>query len=247
MNEMYFSRAWLNLAGLSAAEARQWGSDPYHRHRWVWRLFEEDPDVGRDFLFRVEDGGSTLGNPHRVGMAVYLVSRRKPVSQGPWRVEVKPFAPHLRAGEWLTFKVRVNPVIKHRVRDAGEVGTKGGKAKHQRWDVVQAARKKAIASGEAVPPRGELVQEAGCGWLLKRAETLGFSLRPENLMASAYQHYRFQQSNRRGDRNWIGLSTLDLSGMLKVTDPELLTRALFQGVGPAKSFGCGLFMVRRTE
>ncbi|MEA2080768.1 MAG: type I-E CRISPR-associated protein Cas6/Cse3/CasE [Pseudomonadota bacterium] len=42
----------------------------------------------------------------------------------------------------------------------------------------------------------------------------------------------------------INFSTLDYSGLLTVTDPELFKAALFQGIGPAKAFGCGLLLVR---
>ncbi|MCI5220551.1 MAG: type I-E CRISPR-associated protein Cas6/Cse3/CasE, partial [Candidatus Electrothrix sp. LOE2] len=44
----------------------------------------------------------------------------------------------------------------------------------------------------------------------------------------------------------IQFSLLDLSDRLTVTDPNVFTRALFRGIGPAKGFGCGLLLVRRV-
>jgi len=43
----------------------------------------------------------------------------------------------------------------------------------------------------------------------------------------------------------ITFSTLDFSGILGVTDPGQFRNTLFNGIGPAKGFGCGLMMVKR--
>ena len=42
----------------------------------------------------------------------------------------------------------------------------------------------------------------------------------------------------------IQFSSLDYQGVAEVVDPEALRKALFEGVGHAKSFGCGLLLVR---
>ncbi len=44
----------------------------------------------------------------------------------------------------------------------------------------------------------------------------------------------------------IKLSMLDLEGFLMVVDPKAFAEALYNGVGPAKGFGCGLLLVRRV-
>jgi CRISPR system Cascade subunit CasE len=43
----------------------------------------------------------------------------------------------------------------------------------------------------------------------------------------------------------IRFSAVDFSGELLVTDPKLFQQALFDGLGHAKAFGCGLLLVRR--
>ena len=245
MSGMYFSRAHLDPAGLSATEARTLGNDPYQQHRWIWRLFEEDPKAKRDFLYRVEQA---QGN--RSGVTVYLVSRRKPDNPAPWRVEAKQYAPRLKAGNRLAFQVRVNPVIKHRIRNDGEPGSNRDRAKtrHRREDVVQAARKVLEVKEAGQPRQTDLIQQAGSDWLLKRTWAFGFSVAPEWVLAEGYQHFNTWQRNRKGDNHKIGLSTLELSGVLEVRDPELFTeKALFQGIGPAKGFGCGLMLVRPVD
>jgi len=41
-------------------------------------------------------------------------------------------------------------------------------------------------------------------------------------------------------------STVDFQGILTVTDPELFRKALYEGLGKSKAFGCGLMLVRRV-
>jgi CRISPR system Cascade subunit CasE len=43
----------------------------------------------------------------------------------------------------------------------------------------------------------------------------------------------------------IRFSAVDFSGELLVTNPELFHLALFNGIGNAQAFGCGLLLVRR--
>ena len=43
-----------------------------------------------------------------------------------------------------------------------------------------------------------------------------------------------------------GFCSLDLTGEVVVTDVTRFTRLLMEGTGPAKAFGCGLMLVRRT-
>ncbi|MEV5086000.1 type I-E CRISPR-associated protein Cas6/Cse3/CasE, partial [Streptomyces sp. NPDC056159] len=43
-----------------------------------------------------------------------------------------------------------------------------------------------------------------------------------------------------GRRAPVSLVTVTFDGRLEVTDPQLLRRALTQGIGKAKAYGCGL-------
>jgi CRISPR system Cascade subunit CasE len=38
---------------------------------------------------------------------------------------------------------------------------------------------------------------------------------------------------------------LDFEGRLKIVDADRFKQALFEGIGSAKAFGCGLMLVRR--
>lgn len=84
--------------------------DVYSVHQILWRLFPEDRDAERDFLFRRED---TSAWPF-----FYLVSKRKPQSiTGLIRVESKPYQPELKSGQQLAFSLRVNPVVTKKSAD----------------------------------------------------------------------------------------------------------------------------------
>ncbi|MEW8228495.1 MAG: type I-E CRISPR-associated protein Cas6/Cse3/CasE [Candidatus Thiodiazotropha endolucinida] len=59
---------------------------------------------------------------------------------------------------------------------------------------------------------------------------------------AAYLHHPIPEKGRSA-----GFSTLDLSGEVLVSDADLFTNMLMEGIGPAKAFGCGLMMVRRSN
>ncbi|GAB4349438.1 MAG: type I-E CRISPR-associated protein Cas6/Cse3/CasE [Gammaproteobacteria bacterium] len=197
--------------------------DAYREHQMLWRLFDEDRDAQRDFLYRRD--------PHQRGPRYFLLSKRPPGNDlGLWRIDPpKPFQPRLTPGQQLAFSLRANPVIS---RDG------------RRHDVVMDAKhrmgwKRLPQAGR--PPLQQLVHEAGAAWLRERAARHGFAVDEELLRVEAYQ----QHATRRGNRV-IRFSTLDFAGLLTVTEPGSFSKALAKGIGPAKAFGCGLLLVRRV-
>jgi CRISPR system Cascade subunit CasE len=222
----YMSRIALRRGVPLTRLARLATADAYGDHEMIWRLFSDQPERARDFLFRRMDQGRQTW---------YLaVSQRRPrTTDELWMVETKPFAPQLRQGQRLVFSLRANPVVSRRTED--------GKLK--RHDVVMDARRgldERSSSEGGSAGRYELAQEAGLAWLEARASRNGFALIPGSVQASAYRQHRLLRRSRRP----IRFSTLDLDGALKVIDPERLTTALRQGIGPAKGFGCGLLLIR---
>jgi len=223
---MYMSQ--ISLRRRAAEDSAYWRLAAGHGqqdHKLIWRIFSDSPRRRRDFLFRrLEAGG---------GLADFLaVSERPPRDDGLWRILSKEYRPKLKAGQRLAFSLRANPVVSR--RDHG-----GRQARH---DVVM-DRKKLLKNGGAPPERwpsqAELVQEAGEKWLAERAERHGFRLEPGQVRAEGYHQVRF----RKG-RSLVSLSSLDLTGLLTVSDPRAFQEALFTGVGPAKGYGFGLLLVR---
>ncbi len=217
--EMFLSRATVRDRNI----LRQLAGGPYAIHQLVWSLFADDPDRKRDFLFR------ELENK---GLPSFLIlSERQPLVLPGWQIETKPFAPELAAGDRLGFSLRANPVVRR--RDA--------QGKQSRHDVVMDAKRRGRETG-TLAPRVVLAHDAGRAWLLSRQENIGIQVDEATLRVDGYQVRRFEKG--AGSRR-IHVATLDFTGTLTVCDPQTLLDQLRRGIGPSKSFGCGLLLLRR--
>jgi CRISPR system Cascade subunit CasE len=200
--------------------------DPYGQHQAIWQLFDVLPATARtsiEFLFRHEWQGDLP--------TFYVLSHRVPHDRaGLWSVQSKPYTPKLEAGDRLHFKVRVNPVV-----------TRDGKRHDVVMDAKQRLRWKELRPTER-PALNALAYEAGKAWLAGRAEKHGFVIALASLLVDGY---RTHTVHRRGTPP-ICFSTLDFSGVLTVADREKFLNTLYDGIGPAKGFGCGLLLVKRV-
>jgi CRISPR system Cascade subunit CasE len=215
---------------LSPAQLVKLGDlSPYGQHQALWKLFNANKSErnGRaEFLFRCDKKNSLP--------VFYLLSQRKPLDiLGTWLIESKALDPDIRAGDRLAFKLRVNPTISKPV-DAGRRG--------KRHDAVMDAKVrlgwKEIPLAQR-PPLAQVVQDAGEKWLCSRQARLGAQI-DENLRADGYRTWR-----RQGSKG-IELATLDFEGSLRVTNADRFVQSMFDGIGPAKAFGCGLLLVKRV-
>ncbi|WP_419659278.1 CasE: CRISPR system CASCADE complex protein CasE/Cas6 [Desulfosarcina variabilis str. Montpellier] len=227
---MYFSRVSIDAKSADPEDlVALLKGDVYNVHQIIWRLFPEDQEAKRDFLFRREVAN---GWPF-----FYLVSERKPQPlSGLVRVESKTYQPKLHNGQQLAFSLRINPVITKKAAD--------GK-KRYRHDIVMNAKHslKASSISQMDCSAGELQHTVGIKWLGERAEKLGFGFDPENVRIYGYQQHRFT-SKKQKDK--IQFSVLDYNGLLMVTESDRFYRTLMKGIGRAKAFGCGLMLVRRV-
>ena len=225
---MYFSRVTLR-PGLPLHElARLAPGSPYDDHGFIWGLFQSQGGNGatRPFLFRRIDLPG--------GLRYFVVSLVEP-SQGlpSFTVEVKPYDPQLVAGQVLRFSVRLNPVVSRR-------DEQGRQHRHDLVMDLKRSQRDGPAPDTEQPPVQELWNRAAQSWFEARGEELGLRVTRGSLVVEAYRQHGF---TRRGAAP-VRFSTLDVSGVLSVIDPERLRRALFAGIGPAKAFGCGLLLVR---
>ncbi|MBI4667711.1 MAG: type I-E CRISPR-associated protein Cas6/Cse3/CasE [Elusimicrobia bacterium] len=198
----------------------------YRVHQMIWDLFADRPDRTRDFLYRQEQ--------ERGGLSAYAVSSREPRDgTGFWKVETKPYHPALNEGQKLAFSVRVNPV---RTKQDEQ-------GRHHRHDVVMERKAQVRAETPCAqwPSEAELVHSEGLIWLTERSERHGFELFLDTIQANGYRQHRFFKNK---EQLKISLSTIDIAGVLKVMDTERFLETLYQGLGPAKGFGCGLMLVR---
>jgi CRISPR system Cascade subunit CasE len=221
---MYISRITLHDRARQTSDFWHVFQSSYTVHQSIWRLFSDHNDRRRDFLYRLEQ---SKGRP-----LVYTVSEREPDrKQDFWFVETKRYEPKISKGLHLAFLLRANPIRSK--RDAED--------KQHRHDVIMEAKTR-LRGQDDKKPLATLTQEEGSNWLSSRAERFGFKFFPQQVRVDGYQQHRFF---KRKDGRQICLSTVELSGMLTVTDPQLFLEALYKGVGPAKAFGCGLMLVRR--
>jgi CRISPR system Cascade subunit CasE len=164
--------------------------------------------------------------------AFYCVSERVPNDRhGVWDVETKPYLPVVKKDQRLAFILRANPIRTKRDE----------KDKQHRHDVVMEAKTLLKQKQDELPRESELVQQAGYIWLTSKGEANGFSISDGEVRADGYSQYRFTKPK---GMHSVSLSTIEFNGILNVTDPDLFIKTLYNGLGPAKAFGCGLMMVR---
>ena len=230
MTALYLTRVRLRsdaaldaLAPLLMGKAAGFGRANHPGHHLVWYLFAGGPDRSRDFLWR--EAGSR---------SFYVLSARHP--RDPHDLfdvaEPKPFEPALSVGDWLSFSLRANPVVRRRDADGDR------RVKH---DVVMHALHQ-HRSGTRARRRMEVAREAGFEWLSSQATRFGFAVERDHVTVDRYEQHRI---GRAGSAP-MSYSTLDFDGILQVTDPGEFVARIGRGFGAARAYGCGLMLVRRT-
>lgn len=220
-------------------------STSYAEHQWLWKFFPSGAHQIRDFIFR------RYGRDEEAKF--YVVSHRPPVTVSDvWHVQSRDYDPQLGEGQTFSFELRANPVVTK----------KNAAGKSVRRDVVMDAKKRMLASRglpletkwaawndtHDKPVLNEIVQEQCADWLHGVAKRNGFQIgsAEDNDPLAELRIDAYGQAKIRKQDQVITISTVDFSGYLRVTDPALLKPALFNGVGHAKAFGCGLLLVRRV-
>ena len=239
---MYFSLI-TPVPGREREAAHAWArsAGPYVEHQWLWRFFPAEAGSPRDFLFRRRDAD---GLPR-----FYVVSQRPPVpAADAWLIHPRDYAPVLEIGDRLQFELRANPVVTHsrtgkRTRHDVVIEAKKTLLVERglnKWEDWKPDRIQPDGSPDPRPELYELVQEHAGSLLSDRAPLRGFAVDQKCLAVEAYQQHG---SKKEGQ---LRISTVDFSGELTVTDPNLFGKTLREGIGHAKAFGCGLLLVRRV-
>lgn len=225
--------------GAERVAAIQWTKGPYAQHQWLWQFLSAEPGTPRDFIFRRRDGENKLPG-------FYVVSKRLPktISES-WEVSHREYDPQISVGQRLAFEIRANPVISHKV---------GGKSR--RDDVVMHEKRRLLKDRgfqswadwyddeQTKPLLYDLVQSTCTKWFESRSERAGFRLVKDSQNSQIVRVDGYVQ--QRAEKKDIRFSSVDFSGELEVTDKNAFLRTLFEGLGHAKAFGCGLMMVKRA-
>jgi CRISPR system Cascade subunit CasE len=199
--------------------------NPYELHRAVWTLFpgqEKEPRTQRDelrqgFLFRVEE--SRAGQPARLLVQSQVAPQVH--GQGACARGTREFDPQPAEGQRLEFLLTVNPV--KTIADENHAA-KSGKSPNKR--------------GEYKCRVPLLREEEQIAWLNSRLSGCAIV---ESVAVQPHPPLFFRDQRKNNGK----LLTVTFQGLLRVTAPDILRDRLRNGIGPAKSFGCGLLLVRR--
>ncbi len=87
-------------------------------------------------------------------------------------------------------------------------------------------------------------------WVDRKGKQHGFALVQDRhglpkLQNSAYRWHGLHNKGAKEKRS--GFSSVDFTGDIRVTDVQKFTKALFEGIGRSKAFGCGLMLVKRCN
>jgi CRISPR system Cascade subunit CasE len=242
-NENYFLYKISPKPDLSYSQILKIGDlDPYGQHQALWKLFDlprQEKKENADFLFRFE-----IDKQNKLPLFYILSCKQAPCDQSDlWNIESKKYHPDIKQGDRLAFNVRVNPVITKKPAESDP-----NPKKRKRHDVVMEAKSRLKNEGipkENWPHINKIIHNAGIEWLKARAEKNGFMLSNEKNGAEVrVEGYQVHQFFRKGNKT--NFSSLDFVGTLSVINPDLFKELLFEGLGPAKAFGCGLMLVKRA-
>ena len=235
----YLSRVRINPL---RQQSRELLTNPKAMHSHVCAAIPALPDTER-LLWRLD-----TDNPHRPHLIA--LTRSKPdwthlVEAAGWPAaddgegsvvaDYSPLLAQLAIGREFTFRLTANPV-QNLPRPAEPTDTPPTNK-----------RRRSVRTGHRTAAHQ-------LNWLLKRTAGYGFqipsartdpglpTLPPDDSAPAPDVRivHRDRVSFTKKNRRHVVLHVATFQGRLQVTDTDLLTRALLDGVGPAKAYGCGL-------
>lgn len=187
--------------------------DSYQWHKFIWNFFKDKES--RDFLFRVDNSN--------IGCRIYIISHSEPVPQVPdtaISIRTKEIPNSFLDRKKYFFKIRMNPVRTHVVRDqnTNERIKGGARLTVKPQDLPVWINEKFLKAGMRILHSPELGLDCEISPITKRY---------------------FKKNGNRAFH-----SSVDVSGILEVEDQEKFKQAFSQGIGHAKAFGFGLLILK---
>jgi CRISPR system Cascade subunit CasE len=90
---------------------------------------------------------------------------------------------------------------------------------------------------------GLVRDDALVGWLKQREKMIGIAILS---VLAIDEGYVTGMRKKEKQKDHVNIKIARFEGILEVTDPECLNKALAEGIGPAKGFGCGLLSLARA-
>lgn len=251
---MYFSL--ITPRAQSGAHALPQAAQVLNEHQWLWRFFNAAPGTERPFLFRRQEGGPLP--------QFYLLSSIQPQMPAAcsdwWQLRSREYDPQPQPGSLLEFDLRLNPTVSGPTPAELREGQK--RLRGQKHDVVMHAKKLLLAKHGLQhmrdwdetrhgprPAAQEIAWQACRDWLQSRQQDWGVSIEWDSLQIDAPQQHlepRKPAPDSKQDKppKPLQYTSVDVRGVLRVTDADKLRARLLGGIGRAKAFGCGLLLVR---
>jgi CRISPR system Cascade subunit CasE len=192
-------------------------------HRLVWTLFAQNSTV-RDFLYQPIPG---------YPFSAVVRSSRPPQLVDGWSVTTHTFAPHLKAGQDLAFRLEAVPF-----RWKPVPGARRGK----REDLVTAVRRAHPEARQDEGIEADFIHAGAVRWFAEHGAKQGFDVVTKGLAVSLYDQ-EIRGHERAGRGRCFRFTSFVYEGRLRVTDVEKFRGALHQGVGAEKAFGFGLIQI----
>ena len=213
--------------------ARKYLGSPQVMHAVVLRATGgDDGDGPGRVLWRADRGPATT--------TLYLLSPSEPdctqivaeagaAGTRSLTLDYSPFLATLDAGQVWAFRLTANPSYS---------ASRGPGARGQRY--------------------GHVTVEQQRQWLMDRVPRFGFELMPvdhadgegtDEAVLVAYRERPVFNRRRPGGEGYdrVTINRTVYEGVLRVTDPEPLRRALIAGIGRSKAYGCGLMTLARVR
>lgn len=196
----------------------EFARNSYDLHRQLWRLFPGEEKETRSNGEELRQGFLFRIEDNSTGRPARLLvqSRRAPeTASGVVLVGTREIKPQPVAGQRLAFLLTANPV--KTVTDAQRDAKPGKKSEKCRVPLIK--------------------EEDQREWIARK---LASASKIETVSVLPHAPIYFRKGSRGGK-----LATITFDGVLRVSDPTLMTKLLENGLGHAKAFGCGLLLVRR--
>lgn len=189
--------------------------NPYQLHKKIWQLFPEQDGEDRSFLFRVENLG-------QVGVQkILLQSKHKPKACSGDLVLLQSkdmLLSGVHCNTKLRFMIRANPTKK--IKDEKQKITNQGKV------------------------RVALIDEIDIVAWLKRQLHDCATVNDNEVSILRQDLLSFRKG--KGEQQHFGkIKTVTYTGLMTISNSEILINKIYSGIGPAKAFGCGLLSIAK--
>lgn len=231
--------SWLVRMEIEAETARREEiEDSYTWHKKMWDCFPGMPDKKRNdigFLHRIDilDGA----------FRIWILGKEKPSIPywcSPDEFAIKEIAPAFLSKRHYAFDLKANPVktIVQRGPNGETLYRPSGKHKSgKRVPLVKPddLRDWLVKKGEVRSRDQDTGQNVSGGFRI--VENLPLEIRPMQ-----ESHFR-KRDKAKGQNHSAYHGGVQFRGTLEVTDPEQFAETYYSGIGSAKGFGFGLFLL----